>query len=118
MATEAAAVEAAEVEAIAENETHTEIKLQESAIDELKAFGRSAAKRKSVGLAIATTILSYALHRPLKERVMITGEVAINGIVGKIGGVQEKHEAAKIKNFKAIFPVGNAYQVQGLKNVT
>lgn len=62
----------------------------------------------SAGIAIATAVYSAILNKAVNNKIAMTGEVSILGIVGAIGGVNAKILAAKRAGAsKVIIPSGN-----------
>ena len=64
----------------------------------------------SAGVAIATAIYSAVKKVPVDNKVAMTGEVSIRGIVKPIGGVVAKVEAARHAGAKRIFIPRENYQ--------
>lgn len=64
----------------------------------------------SAGVAIATAIYSAVKKVPVDNKVAMTGEVSIRGIVKPVGGVVAKVEAAKYAGAKRIFIPRENYQ--------
>jgi len=56
----------------------------------------------SAGVAIATAIASVLLDVPVNNKVALTGEVSIRGIVKPVGGVSAKVEAARRAGAKKV----------------
>jgi ATP-dependent Lon protease len=62
----------------------------------------------SAGVALACSILSALLDRPLNTGITMTGEISLHGQVLPVGGVREKILAAKREGFKTlILPLEN-----------
>lgn len=62
----------------------------------------------SAGVSIATAIYSSIKNVPVDNRVAMTGEVSIRGLVKPVGGVSTKIEAAKLAGVnKVIIPKEN-----------
>ena len=62
----------------------------------------------SAGITMATALYSLVEDKPLKERLAMTGELTLTGLVMPIGGLKEKTIAAKRANVKTlIFPHAN-----------
>jgi ATP-dependent Lon protease len=62
----------------------------------------------SAGVTMATALYSLVEGKPLKERLAMTGELTLTGLVMPIGGLKEKTIAAKRANVKTlIFPHAN-----------
>ena len=62
----------------------------------------------SAGIAIATAIYSAILNKPVNNKIAMTGEISLLGMVGVIGGVNAKILAAKSAGAnKVIIPSGN-----------
>lgn len=64
----------------------------------------------SAGVAIATAVYSAVKKVPVDNKVAMTGEVSIRGIVKPIGGVVAKVEAARHAGAKRIFIPRENYQ--------
>lgn len=82
-------------------------------------FPEGASKKDgpSAGIAIASSLLSLALNRPMKEQTAMTGELSLTGKVLKIGGVREKLLAAKREGIRrVIFPAENEQEIDELKD--
>jgi ATP-dependent Lon protease len=62
----------------------------------------------SAGITMATTLLSLARGKAIKQRVAMTGELSLVGQVLPIGGLKEKTIAARRNNIKTvIIPAAN-----------
>jgi Lon-like ATP-dependent protease len=62
----------------------------------------------SAGVTITTALLSYALQRPIKANLAMTGEISLTGKVLPVGGIKEKVMASKRANIQHIvLPFGN-----------
>ena len=62
----------------------------------------------SAGVALACSILSALLDRPLNSGITMTGEISLHGQVLPVGGVREKILAAKREGFRTlILPLEN-----------
>ena len=62
----------------------------------------------SAGVTMATVLLSALTRRPVRERVAMTGEITLSGLVLPVGGIREKALAARrhgIKEF--VLPARN-----------
>lgn len=82
-------------------------------------FPEGASKKDgpSAGLAIATSLLSLALNKPISQYTAMTGELSLTGKALKIGGVREKLLAAKREGIKTvIFPSENEPEINELKD--
>lgn len=67
----------------------------------------------SAGIAIATSILSALINKPVKNNVAMTGEISLRGRVLPIGGLKEKIMAAHRAGIKhVIFPEKNRYDIE------
>jgi ATP-dependent Lon protease len=67
----------------------------------------------SAGVTMVTALLSALTHRPLRERVAMTGEITLSGQVLPVGGIKEKVLAAKRAGVREIFlPADNEPNVQ------
>jgi len=56
----------------------------------------------SAGITMATTLLSLARGKPIKQRVAMTGELSLVGQVLPIGGLKEKTIAARRNGIKTV----------------
>ena len=66
----------------------------------------------SAGCAITTSILSTALHRPIKQGLAMTGEISLNGNVLPVGGIKEKVIAARRAGIhEIILPIENSRDI-------
>jgi len=62
----------------------------------------------SAGCAMTTSLLSYALNKPVRNNVAMTGEITLTGKVLPVGGIKEKTIAAKRSGIDTIIlPVDN-----------
>ena len=69
----------------------------------------------SAGCAITTSLLSTALHRPIKQGLAMTGEISLNGKVLPVGGIKEKVMAARRAGiYEIILPAENIRDVNVL----
>ena len=69
----------------------------------------------SAGCAITTSLLSTALHRPIKQGLAMTGEISLNGKVLPVGGIKEKVIAARRAGInEIILPAENIRDVNVL----
>ena len=67
----------------------------------------------SAGLAFAVGMIGKLLNKPVSGDIAFTGEVAINGAVIPIGGLEGKLTAAYLSNIKTVYmPKGNFYMLQ------
>jgi len=57
----------------------------------------------SAGVTLATSLLSLALDKPVKNNVGMTGELSLTGRVLRIGGLREKVVAAKRSGCNTLF---------------
>ena len=44
-------------------------------------------------------LLSLALQRPVPGDLAMTGEITLNGLVGRVGGIKEKMMAAQVSYY-------------------
>lgn len=65
----------------------------------------------SAGVAVATAVYSAITGRPVDNRVAMTGEVSIRGLVMPVGGVVAKVEAARRAGVERVFIPRDNYQV-------
>ena len=71
----------------------------------------------SAGIAMATSLLSLALEKPVPATIAMTGELTLSGQVLPIGGVREKVVGARLAGIKTlIFPEANRAQFEELPN--
>jgi len=69
----------------------------------------------SAGLAFAMGIIGKLLSKPIPENVAFTGEVALNGTILPIGGLDGKLTAAFLSNIQTVYmPRKNFYMLQGV----
>jgi ATP-dependent Lon protease len=69
----------------------------------------------SAGIAMATSLLSLALERPVPASIAMTGELTLSGQVLPIGGVREKVVGARLAGIHTLlFPVANQAQYDEL----
>jgi ATP-dependent Lon protease len=62
----------------------------------------------SAGITICTALMSVLKNKPVKKKVVMTGELTLSGRVLEIGGLKEKMLAAHRDSFKTvIFPAEN-----------
>ena len=57
----------------------------------------------SAGITITTALLSLALKKVIPSNIAMTGEITLNGIVRKIGGLKEKLIGAYNLGIKKVF---------------
>ena len=57
----------------------------------------------SAGIAITTLLLSLLKNEPINSSIAMTGEITLNGYIGKVGGLKEKLIGAKDANLKTVF---------------
>src|SRR4030081_1078413 len=57
----------------------------------------------SAGAAMVTALVSLLSGRPVKDRLAMTGEMTLSGIVLPIGGVKEKVLGAKRAGIQRVF---------------
>src|SRR5262249_42296007 len=68
----------------------------------------------SAGAAMVTSLVSLLTGRPIRNRVAMTGEMTLSGVVLPVGGIKEKVLCAKLPGVKAdlvpsdIYPNANA----------
>ncbi|ANB14495.1 ATP-dependent Lon protease PIM1 [Sugiyamaella lignohabitans] len=80
-------------------------------------FPEGAVKKDgpSAGIAMATSLISLALNKPVNPDVCMTGEITLTGKVLQIGGLREKSAAAKAAGSKIIvFPKDNMAEWEDL----
>eukprot|EP01155_Anaeramoeba_flamelloides_P032760 Anaeramoba_flamelloidesa94666_86.p1 GENE.a94666_86~~a94666_86.p1 ORF type:complete len:143 (-),score=30.48 a94666_86:78-506(-) len=71
----------------------------------------------SAGVTIATSLLSLALNKPIKENLAMSGEITLTGKILSIGGLKEKILAAKRSGItQIIFPKDNQRDWDELDN--
>jgi len=71
----------------------------------------------SAGIALYLCAMSIALNKPLRNNLALTGEIAYDGSVLKIGGVRQKCQGALRYNIKhIILPIGNKEDFEKLPN--
>jgi ATP-dependent Lon protease len=69
----------------------------------------------SAGIAIATAMISLAVHSPVRADVAMTGEVTLRGRVLPIGGIREKALGALRAGIKSvILPKQNLQDLHGI----
>jgi Lon-like ATP-dependent protease len=62
----------------------------------------------SAGCAMTTSLLSYALNKPVRNNLAMTGEITLTGKVLPVGGIKEKTIAAKRSGIDTIIlPIDN-----------
>eukprot|EP00746_Dinoflagellata_sp_MGD_P167249 gnl/MRDRNA2_/MRDRNA2_97719_c0_seq1.p1 gnl/MRDRNA2_/MRDRNA2_97719_c0~~gnl/MRDRNA2_/MRDRNA2_97719_c0_seq1.p1 ORF type:complete len:1009 (+),score=190.06 gnl/MRDRNA2_/MRDRNA2_97719_c0_seq1:74-3100(+) len=62
----------------------------------------------SAGITMTASLLSLSLNQPLRSSVAMTGELTLNGLVLRVGGIKEKTIAARRENVtELIFPMQN-----------
>jgi len=67
----------------------------------------------SAGVTMVTTLVSALTHRPLRERLAMTGEITLSGQVLPVGGIKEKALAARRAGIRIILlPSDNEPNVQ------
>ena len=67
----------------------------------------------SAGVTMVTTLVSALTHRPLHERLAMTGEITLSGQVLPVGGIKEKVLAAKRAGIrKVLLPAENEPNVR------
>jgi ATP-dependent Lon protease len=67
----------------------------------------------SAGVTMVTTLISALTHRPVRERLAMTGEITLSGQVLPVGGIKEKVLAAKRAGVKTVLlPAENEPNVQ------
>jgi Lon-like ATP-dependent protease len=64
----------------------------------------------SAGVAIATAVYSAIMGIPVDNKVAMTGELSIRGLVKPVGGIVAKVEAARQAGAKKIFIPAENYQ--------
>jgi ATP-dependent Lon protease len=67
----------------------------------------------SAGVTMVTTLVSALTHRPVRERLAMTGEITLSGLVLPVGGIKEKVLAAKRAGIrKILLPAENEPNVR------
>merc|ERR1719478_1744301 len=62
----------------------------------------------SAGISMTTSLLSYAMGKPVRNNLAMTGELTLTGKVLPVGGIKEKTIAAKRSGIDTIIlPVDN-----------
>ena len=70
----------------------------------------------SAGCAFAIAFISIILDKPFKNTIAMTGEIDINGIVSKIGGLEYKLVGAKYAGVKTVLiPYENKTDLEEIK---
>ena len=72
----------------------------------------------SAGLSIAVALLSILTDKVISDTIGFTGEISLNGMILKIGGVKEKLIGAYNKGIKKVFiPKANEEDLSDVPNV-
>jgi len=62
----------------------------------------------SAGITMASALYSLAMNKPVREKLAMTGELSLTGLVMPVGGIKEKTIAAKRSGvIDLIFPAAN-----------
>lgn len=69
----------------------------------------------SAGIAVASSMLSAFLNRPVRNDIAMTGEISLRGRILPIGGLREKVMAAHRAGIRqVIFPVKNEHDLEDI----
>ena len=78
--------------------------------------GASPKDGPSAGLSVAVALLSLALRQPFNAEFALSGEIALNGHVLRVGGLREKLLAARREGLRqVVLPRANRPDVMQLK---
>merc|ERR1719214_542248 len=71
----------------------------------------------SAGISMTTSLLSFAMNKPVRNNLAMTGEITLTGKVLPVGGIKEKTIAAKRSGVNTIIlPADNRKDFEELQD--